>query len=85
MLWFFFLSRYYEQISEVLTSVQRTEESLRKFKKIRDPSNMDSKNNTDDDKIRLQLRIDIQNYINKVKFENIPQFESQTEKKIYIC
>lgn len=58
---------YYEQVAEVLMSVQRTEESLRKFKKIRDPLNLDSKNNTDDDKIRLQLQIDIQHYINTVK------------------
>ncbi|XP_065222540.1 conserved oligomeric Golgi complex subunit 2 [Planococcus citri] len=57
---------YHEQVFEVLTSVQRTEESLRKFKKIRDPSNMDSKQNTDDDKIRLQLQIDIQHYSDAV-------------------
>lgn len=53
-------------MSEVLTSVQRTEESLRKFKKIRDPSNIDFKQNTDDDKIRLQLQIDIQHYLDAV-------------------
>ncbi|KAK7605308.1 hypothetical protein V9T40_007166 [Parthenolecanium corni] len=62
-----FTSAYHEQVSEVLTSVQRTEESLRKFKKIRDPSNSDYKQNTDDYKIRLQLQIDIESYINAVK------------------
>lgn len=46
--------------------MQRTEESLRKFKKIRDPSNSDYKQNTDDYKIRLQLQIDIESYINAV-------------------
>lgn len=62
----FLLARYHEQVSEVLTSVQRTEESLRKFKKIRDPSGSDFKQNTDDYKIRLQLQIDIKCYIDVV-------------------
>ncbi|XKL61899.1 hypothetical protein PGB90_001732 [Kerria lacca] len=75
---------YYEQVADVLTSVQRTEESLRKFKKIRDPSNLDNKNNTDDDKIRLQLQIDIEYYINAVKnltnsTENIVKLQDLNE------
>lgn len=58
--------RYHEHVSEVLTSVQKTEESLRRFKKIRDPSSNENKVNSDDDKIRMQLQIDIQAYIKMV-------------------
>lgn len=60
-------SLYHEHVSEVLTSVQKTEESLRRFKKIRDPSSNENKVNSDDDKIRMQLQIDIQAYIKMVE------------------
>lgn len=67
----------------MLTSVQRTEESLRKFKKIRDPLNADQKVNTDDDKIRKQLQIDVQCYIEAVKTRlTIESYERDTKYDI---
>lgn len=53
-------------MSDVLTSVQRTEESLRRLKNLREKSgsaqqgsNTSSSGMSDDDKIRLQLHVDI--------------------------
>lgn len=48
----------------MLTSVQKTEESLRRLKNLRDKSSLNSSvtdriGMTDDDKIRLQLQVDI--------------------------
>lgn len=55
--------RYYEISSELLTSVKRTEDSLLKLKSYRKsltpttPGGM-----SDDNKIRLQLSLDIEQY-----------------------
>ncbi len=56
-------------MSEVLTSVQKTEESLRRLKNLRErsssnlqtlqPSPSEKQLMSDDDKIRLQLQLDI--------------------------
>lgn len=52
-------------MNDVLTSVQKTEESLRRLKNLREKSGSASQGNTpasgmsDDDKIRLQLHVDI--------------------------
>lgn len=52
-------------MSDVLTSVQRTEESLRRLKNLRERSgtantgNASSSGVSDDDKIRMQLYVDI--------------------------
>lgn len=57
--------RYYSSVNDVLTSVQKTEESLRRLKNLREKSggsNQANQSNTgmsDDDKIRLQLHVDI--------------------------
>lgn len=56
----------------MLTSVQKTEESLRRLKKIRDKStgsfSSEVQGISDDEKIRIQLQIDVQTYVNMVKF-----------------
>ncbi|XP_023953320.1 conserved oligomeric Golgi complex subunit 2 [Bicyclus anynana] len=56
---------YYKYVEDVLVSVHRTEESLRRLKQIRDmgtqPSS-DSTGITDGDKIRLQLNVDVVSY-----------------------
>ncbi|KAG7298108.1 hypothetical protein JYU34_018877 [Plutella xylostella] len=56
---------YYKNVEDVLTSVQKTEESLRRLKQIREkastPTN-DSAGLTDGDKIRLQLKVDVLAY-----------------------
>lgn len=58
-------SSYYKYVEDVLTSVQRTEESLRRLKQIREmssPASNDSAGVTDGDKIRLQLNVDVVSY-----------------------
>lgn len=65
--------RYYTAVSDVLTSVQKTEESLRRLKNLREkpaaanqgaspPSGM-----SDDDKIRLQLHVDICSWCTEIE------------------
>lgn len=56
--------RYYSAVVDVLTSVQKTEESLRRLKNLREKSTLNTSVNdrqglSDDDKIRLQLQVDI--------------------------
>ncbi|KPJ01490.1 Conserved oligomeric Golgi complex subunit 2 [Papilio xuthus] len=56
---------YYKYVEDVLTSVQKTEESLRRLKQIRDMAsqqNIESTGTTDGDKIRLQLNVDVLSY-----------------------
>uniref|UniRef100_A0A182XWN0 Conserved oligomeric Golgi complex subunit 2 n=1 Tax=Anopheles stephensi TaxID=30069 RepID=A0A182XWN0_ANOST len=71
--------QYYQMIDEVLTSVQKTEESLRRLKNLRDRSgtaaasstattnNTDRVATSDDDKIRLQLQVDVMHYVRFVE------------------
>lgn len=65
------LSLYYKQLTlEVLTSVQKTEDSLRKLKKAKSNysigGNKDSNTMSDDNKIRLQIYLDVQIFGEKV-------------------
>ncbi|XP_034833790.1 conserved oligomeric Golgi complex subunit 2 [Maniola hyperantus] len=58
---------YYKYVEDVLVSVHRTEESLRRLKQIRDMGTQqtsDSPGITDGDKIRLQLNVDVISYTN---------------------
>jgi len=59
-------ARLFSCVDDVLTSVQKTEESLRRLKKIRDRSAATSSNEArgvgDDEKIREQLLLDVYNY-----------------------
>lgn len=67
--------QYYQSVNEVLTSVQKTEESIRRLKNLRERSqqaaNVNSEKQTqlmsDDDKIRLQLQIDIRHYVSSIE------------------
>ncbi|PSN46904.1 hypothetical protein C0J52_15286 [Blattella germanica] len=63
--------QFYSSVDDVLTSVQKTEESLRRLKKIRDRSattvSSETKGIGDDDKIREQLLLDVQSYCNGVE------------------
>lgn len=59
---------------DVLTSVQRTEESLRRLKNYRDKTGASNQTErsaatgmTDDDKIRLQLHVDIATWTREVE------------------
>ncbi|KAJ9579162.1 hypothetical protein L9F63_024732 [Diploptera punctata] len=63
--------QFYGSVDDVLTSVQKTEESLRRLKKIRDRSaattSSEVKGNGDDDKIREQLLLDVYTYCKGVE------------------
>ncbi|XP_049533881.1 conserved oligomeric Golgi complex subunit 2 [Anopheles darlingi] len=72
--------QYYQVIDEVITSVQKTEESLRRLKNLRDrntggsaggqqPVAGSSAAPTDDDKIRLQLQVDVMHFARYIKEE----------------
>ncbi|CAI6362754.1 unnamed protein product [Macrosiphum euphorbiae] len=50
------VTQYVAYVDDVMKAIKKTEESLRKLKKIRDPN---YKVNSDDDKIRSQLTLDI--------------------------
>ncbi|XP_030033702.2 conserved oligomeric Golgi complex subunit 2 [Manduca sexta] len=52
---------YYKYVEDVLTSVQKTEESLRRLKQIREMASQQPSEAgvTDGDKIRLQLHVDV--------------------------
>lgn len=57
--------RYFAAVSDVLTSVQKTEESLRRLKNLREKSGSAQQGSasapgmSDDDKIRHQIHVDI--------------------------
>lgn len=69
--------QYYQSVNEVLTSVQKTEESIRRLKNLRERSQQASAGGSaganekqlmsDDDKIRLQLQIDIRHYVSCIE------------------
>jgi len=58
-------------VTDVLTSVQKTEESLRRLKKIRDKSTgilpSEPQGISDDEKIRIQLKVDVNGYAKMVR------------------
>jgi hypothetical protein len=61
--------QYKASTSEVLVSVQKTEDSLRRLKKVQKNQNQAKGNSSisDDDKIRLQLNIDVEVYCQQVE------------------
>lgn len=64
--------QYLSVTSDVLMSVRKTEDSLKRLKKARDRSNValstgSSNTMSDDDKIRLQLFLDVDNYGHQVR------------------
>lgn len=68
-------------MDEVIISVQKTEESLRRLKNLREKSQQltssssDKQLMTDDDKIRLQLQIDIMSYVGFVESQQLQREE----------
>lgn len=84
-LFYFFLSRYFASVAEVLDSVQKTEESLRRLKKARDRSSNIVPNDRrveDDNKIRLQLLLDVNAFVQGVSCTSF-LFPSRFECFIY--
>ncbi|XP_026279723.2 conserved oligomeric Golgi complex subunit 2 [Frankliniella occidentalis] len=63
--------QYYICVSDVLTSVQKTEESLRRLKKMRERNTQaalgEGRGHTDDDKIRMQLAIDVNSFTAEIE------------------
>lgn len=65
----------------MLTSVQKTEESLRRLKNLRERSQQasaasgDKQLMSDDDKIRLQLQIDIMYYVKYIEGQQLKKDE----------
>jgi hypothetical protein len=55
-------------VSDVLTSVQKTEESLKRLRKDRNTSSsMPTVGVSDDDKIRIQLVIDVDSFVKEAR------------------
>ncbi|KAG8583183.1 hypothetical protein GDO81_008309 [Engystomops pustulosus] len=62
--------KYYETVSDVLSSVKRMEESLKRLKQARKTtmsSNTPSGGMSDDNKIRLQLALDVEYFTNQIQ------------------
>lgn len=62
--------RYKTLVENVLTSVTKTEESLRRLKKIK-ANNLEASAITDDQKIRMQVQLDLTCYSQEVYRINI--------------
>lgn len=67
-------------VKDVLTSVQKTEESLKRLKKIRDKSagvsSSENQGTSDDEKIRIQLYIDVLSFTQMVTRNNHVQYST---------
>lgn len=82
ILFYFFIFSYLSAVNEVLTSVQKTEESLRRLRNLKGGASSTALANqtvsssgamSDDDKIRLQLRVDVSFWTNELlKFDFMP-------------
>ena len=77
--------QFLAQVRDILESVQKMEESLKRLRRVRDKTTGNSKSQddpkadkvTDDDKIRLQLLFDVQSYgqaMEKLSVERSPDF-----------
>lgn len=64
LIFLFFFFRYYETVSDVLSSVKKMEESLKRLKQARRTAALNPVGTnggmSDDDKIRLQLALDVE-------------------------
>jgi len=80
------LQRYKTQVHEVLVSVQRMEESLRRLKKVKGQNQSAGDNNskglTDDDRIRLQIQLDVDYFVQKIK-ELCPSVETSSIQSLF--
>lgn len=64
----YIIFRYFSSTSDVLTSVKKMEESLKRLKKGRGTDKSSGSHGfTDDDKIRQQVVLDIENYGQQVR------------------
>ncbi|KAL1463196.1 hypothetical protein WDU94_014972 [Cyamophila willieti] len=84
---------YFDSVRDVITSVQRTEESLRRFKKIREKSGGDNAKSGgvgDEEKIKQQISLDVKHYQSVVvktglkmnDVENLPDLVNIVERSL---
>ncbi|VVC32810.1 COG complex component, COG2, C-terminal,Conserved oligomeric Golgi complex, subunit 2, N- [Cinara cedri] len=66
------VTQYVAYVDDVMKAIKKTEESLRKLKKIRDPN---YKVNSDDDKIRCQLSLDINYLLQSIGGMSLPEVD----------
>lgn len=62
--------KYYETVSDVLSSVKKMEDSLKRLKQARKTAFSSNSNNggvSDDNKIRLQLALDVEHFANQIQ------------------
>nr|CAG4640736.1 EOG090X03KZ [Eulimnadia texana] len=59
--------QYLHAVSDVLTSVQKTEESLKRLRKARGGPEATSGGISDDDKIRMQLALDVEAFLQQIE------------------
>lgn len=81
--WCVSCSRYYETVSDVLSSVRKMEESLKRLKQARratptNPGPSGSGGMSDDDKIRLQLALDVDYLGEQVMWGRCHSWESDS-------
>ncbi|XP_011505049.1 PREDICTED: conserved oligomeric Golgi complex subunit 2 [Ceratosolen solmsi marchali] len=78
--------QYMSLVIDVLTSVQKTEESLRRLKKIRDKTagvlTSENQGISDDEKIHIQLFIDVTSYIQMIKELDVEEDNIENLKKL---
>lgn len=76
--------RFYASVNEVLTSAQKTEESLRRLKKAKDKSLSVAENKgiTDDDKIRQQFIVDVDAFCKAAEELNIKSDQIDSIKEL---
>ncbi|XP_022183512.1 conserved oligomeric Golgi complex subunit 2 isoform X1 [Myzus persicae] len=75
------VTQYVAYVDDVMKAIKKTEESLRKLKKIRDPN---YKVNSDDDKIRSQLTLDINYLLQSIGDMSLPEV-NEIELKLDIA
>lgn len=79
---FFFFFRYYETVSDVLSSVKKMEESLKRLKQARRTAALNPVGTnggmSDDDKIRLQLALDVEYFGEQVSWKRKHLFAAIT-------
>ncbi|XP_050425340.1 conserved oligomeric Golgi complex subunit 2 isoform X2 [Adelges cooleyi] len=66
------VTQYVAYIDDVVKAIKKTEESLRKLKKVRDPN---YKVNMDDDKIRCQLSLDVNFLFLSIGSMSLPELD----------
>lgn len=76
-------SQYLTVTSDMLTSVKKMEESLKRLKKAKSGSGATSQGLSDDDKIRLQLYLDVKQFGEKIESLGLESSSIEAYQKLY--